>query len=117
MSAAERCFMETMIAEKPPIALTNLPGDDVRQRMWRFAGRCELHMLVQSVRGVACEGFKHLLSRRVAAHGWPAVHRRAPRRNLDPNCGWARGKAGVLYVADAFKVMAKVNELLAGGKT
>jgi len=32
--------------------------------------------------------------------------------NLDPNCGWARGKADVLYVADAFAVMAKVNELL-----
>jgi electron transfer flavoprotein alpha subunit len=44
--------------------------------------------------------------------GWRFV---AERRaiNLDPNCGWARGKADVLYVADAFKVMAKVNELLA----
>jgi electron transfer flavoprotein alpha subunit len=31
----------------------------------------------------------------------------------DPNCGWAQGKADVLYVADAFKVMARVNELLA----
>ncbi|MGH7992866.1 MAG: electron transfer flavoprotein subunit alpha [Limisphaerales bacterium] len=44
--------------------------------------------------------------------GWRFV---AERRaiNLDPNCGWARGKADVLYVADAFKVMAKINELLA----
>ncbi len=44
--------------------------------------------------------------------GWRFV---AERRaiNLDPNCGWARGKADVLYVADAFKVMTKVNELLA----
>jgi electron transfer flavoprotein alpha subunit len=44
--------------------------------------------------------------------GWRFV---AERRavNLDPNCGWARGKADVLYVADAFAVMAKVNELLA----
>ncbi len=33
--------------------------------------------------------------------------------SLDANCGWARGKADVLYVADAFAVMAKVNELLA----
>ncbi len=33
--------------------------------------------------------------------------------NLDPNCGWAHGKADVLYVADAFEVMAKVNALLA----
>jgi electron transfer flavoprotein alpha subunit len=44
--------------------------------------------------------------------GWRFV---AERRaiNLDPNCGWSRGKADVLYVADAFKVMGKVNELLA----
>jgi electron transfer flavoprotein alpha subunit len=33
--------------------------------------------------------------------------------SLDPNCGWARGKADVVYVADAFRVMAKVNEFLA----
>ena len=45
--------------------------------------------------------------------GWRFVtERRAV--NLDPNCGWARGKADVLYVADAFEVMRKVNELLAG---
>jgi electron transfer flavoprotein alpha subunit len=48
--------------------------------------------------------------------GWRFIgERRAV--NLDLNCGWARGKADVLYVADAFKVMAKVNELLAAGKT
>jgi len=34
--------------------------------------------------------------------------------NLDPACGWAQGKADVLYVADAFAVMAKVNEILGG---
>ncbi|HXR04671.1 MAG TPA: electron transfer flavoprotein subunit alpha [Verrucomicrobiae bacterium] len=47
--------------------------------------------------------------------GWRFI---AERRavNLDPNCGWARGKADVLYVADAFAVMAKVNELLAAKK-
>jgi electron transfer flavoprotein alpha subunit len=32
--------------------------------------------------------------------------------SLDPNCGWTRGKADVVYIADAFKVMARVNELL-----
>jgi electron transfer flavoprotein alpha subunit len=43
--------------------------------------------------------------------GWRFIgERRAV--NLDPNCGWARGKADVLYVADAFAVMARVNELL-----
>jgi len=43
--------------------------------------------------------------------GWRFIgERRAV--SLDPNCGWTRGKADVVYVADAFKVMAKVNELL-----
>jgi electron transfer flavoprotein alpha subunit len=48
--------------------------------------------------------------------GWRFIGERRAI-NLDPNCGWARGKADVLYVADAFQVMAKVNELLntAGG--
>ncbi|MGA3125910.1 MAG: hypothetical protein ABSD13_04280 [Candidatus Korobacteraceae bacterium] len=47
--------------------------------------------------------------------GWRFIgERRAV--NLDPNCGWARGKTDVLYVADAFKVMAKVNALLAEKK-
>ncbi|MGD0294914.1 MAG: hypothetical protein ABSB30_13780 [Terracidiphilus sp.] len=36
--------------------------------------------------------------------------------SLDPNCGWTRGKADVVYVADAFPVMAKVNELLEAKK-
>jgi electron transfer flavoprotein alpha subunit len=33
--------------------------------------------------------------------------------NLNPSCSWAQGKADVLYVADAFAVMRKVNALLA----
>ena len=43
--------------------------------------------------------------------GWRFI---AERRaiSLDPNCGWTRGKADVVYVADAFQVMAKVNALL-----
>jgi electron transfer flavoprotein alpha subunit len=43
--------------------------------------------------------------------GWRFV---AERRaiSLDPNCGWARGKADVLYVADAFAVMSRVNAML-----
>ena len=44
--------------------------------------------------------------------GWRFINERRGI-NLDPNCGWARGKADVLYVADAFAVMQKVNELLA----
>jgi electron transfer flavoprotein alpha subunit len=44
--------------------------------------------------------------------GWRFIGERRAI-SLDPNCGWARGKANVLYVADAFAVVRKVNELLA----
>jgi electron transfer flavoprotein alpha subunit len=45
------------------------------------------------------------------AVGWRFIgERRAV--NLDANCGWARGKADVLYVADAFEVMRQVNQML-----
>jgi electron transfer flavoprotein alpha subunit len=43
--------------------------------------------------------------------GWRFIHERRAV-NLDPNCGWAQGKADVLYVADAFAVLRKLNELL-----
>jgi electron transfer flavoprotein alpha subunit len=45
------------------------------------------------------------------AVGWRFINERRAV-NLDPNCGWAQGKADVLYVADAFEVIKKVNELL-----
>ncbi|MGA7832451.1 MAG: hypothetical protein WCA21_15945, partial [Terracidiphilus sp.] len=47
--------------------------------------------------------------------GWRFI---ADRRaiSLDPNCGWTRGKADVVYIADAFAVMAKVNEKLEANK-
>ena len=43
--------------------------------------------------------------------GWRFIGERRAI-SLDANCGWARGKADILYVADAFAVMKKVNELL-----
>lgn len=43
--------------------------------------------------------------------GWRFVKERRAI-NLDANCGWARGKADVVYVADAFAVIARINELL-----
>jgi len=43
--------------------------------------------------------------------GWRFINERRAV-NLDPNCGWARGKADVLYVADAFQVVEKLNALL-----
>ncbi len=45
------------------------------------------------------------------AVGWRFINERRAI-NLDPNCGWAHGKADVLYVADAFAVMRRLNELL-----
>jgi len=43
--------------------------------------------------------------------GWRFVtERRAV--NLDPNCGWSRGKADVVYVSDAFAVVRELNRLL-----
>ena len=44
--------------------------------------------------------------------GWRFIGERRAI-SLDANCGWSRGKADVLYVADAFAVMEKVNALLA----
>lgn len=45
------------------------------------------------------------------AVGWRFIGERRAI-NKDAACGWARGKADVVYVADAFEVMAKVNALL-----
>ena len=45
------------------------------------------------------------------AVGWRFIKERRAI-NLDANCGWAHGKADVLYIADAFEVMEKVNALL-----
>ena len=46
-------YMNAIAEEKLSPALATLPSDDVRQIMWRFAGRYDLHMLVQGARGVA----------------------------------------------------------------
>jgi electron transfer flavoprotein alpha subunit len=46
--------------------------------------------------------------------GWRFINERRAI-NLDANCGWAQGKADVLYVADAFEVVAKLNALLNQG--
>lgn len=46
------------------------------------------------------------------AVGWRFINERRAV-NLDANCGWAQGKTDVLYVADAFEIVSKVNQLLA----
>ena len=65
--------MITAAAQSQTEYLRALPGDDVRQILWRFADRYDLHMLVQSVRAVA----RGPVARLVAAgarntHEWTA---------------------------------------------
>jgi electron transfer flavoprotein alpha subunit len=47
--------------------------------------------------------------------GWRFIGERRAI-SLDANCGWTRGKADVVYIADAFQVVAKLNALLEAGK-
>ena len=44
--------MSTANAEKRAL-MSTLPGDDVRQIMWRFSDRYDLQMVIQSTRAVA----------------------------------------------------------------
>ena len=65
--------METTASSTPRETLKTLPGDDVRQIMWRYQDRYDIQMLVQSVRGVA----RGLVARLVAqgarnSHEWTA---------------------------------------------
>ncbi|MCX6894344.1 MAG: acyl-CoA dehydrogenase [Verrucomicrobia bacterium] len=57
--------MVTLAEPKPAVSLQTLPGDDVRQIMWRFADRYELQMLMQGARAVA----RGPVARLVAAGG------------------------------------------------
>jgi alkylation response protein AidB-like acyl-CoA dehydrogenase len=70
--------MNAIAEEKSPLpqTLTTLPSDDVRQLMWRFADRYELHMLVQAARGVA----RGPVARLVAAGGRNS-HEWTPEKN------------------------------------
>lgn len=63
--------METVVAKTPIETLRTLPGDDVRQILWRFSERYDLQMLVQSARSVA----RGIVARLVAegarnSHDW-----------------------------------------------
>jgi len=68
--------MSTAATEFQPQTLRALPGDDVRQILWRFADRFDLQMLVQSVRGVA----RGPVARLVAA-GARNTHEWTPEKN------------------------------------
>jgi len=88
-----------MIAETKTLpGLQTLPGDDLRQIMWRFADRYELHMLVQASRTVA----RGPVARVVAAGG----------RNSHE---WTPEKAGLLQHFDDSGITAAALDPEEGG--
>jgi alkylation response protein AidB-like acyl-CoA dehydrogenase len=65
--------MNAIVEEKLSPALTTLPSDDLRQIMWRFADRYDLHMLVQAARGVARGPVARLVAKGGRnSHDWTA---------------------------------------------
>jgi len=89
--------MATVAVPEAKIMLT-LPGDAVRQIQWRFAGRFDLQMLVQSARGVA----RGTVARLVAAG----------ERNTHE---WTLGKNGMMEAFDRAGVTAAFMEPEEGG--
>lgn len=78
--------------------LRTLPGDDVRQIMWRFADRFDLQMLVQSTRAVA-----RSVAARLVADGQRTTHE------------WTAEKASLLTAMDAAGVTSMFLEPKYGG--
>jgi len=68
--------MATTPQAKTHEPLKTLPGDDIRQILWRFSERYDLGMLVQSVRAVA----RGPVARLVAAGG-RLSHEWTPEKN------------------------------------
>lgn len=65
--------MSTAATETRPEYLRALPGDDVRQILWRYADRFDLQMLVQSVRAVARGPVARLVAQGARnTHEWTA---------------------------------------------
>src|SRR5208337_2376062 len=89
--------MSTITVSEMKTMLT-LPGDAVRQIQWRFAGRFDLQMLVQSARGVA----RGTVARLVAAG----------ERNTHE---WTPGKNGMMEAFDRAGVTAAFMEPEEGG--
>ncbi len=86
--------LETPVQE----SLRTLPSDDLRQIMWRFADRYELHMLAQAARGVA----RGPVARLVANGG----------RNSHE---WTAEKAGLLPHFDESGITAAILDPEQGG--
>jgi alkylation response protein AidB-like acyl-CoA dehydrogenase len=90
--------MEVIAGKKSAPGLQTLPGDDVRQIMWRFADRYELHMLVQASRAVARGPVAH-----VVADGGRNSHE------------WTPAKAGLLQHFDESGITAAALDPEEGG--
>jgi len=90
--------MEVIAEKKFAPGLQTLPGDDVRQIMWRFADRYELHMLVQASRAVARGPVA-----RVVADGGRNSHE------------WTPAKAGLLQHFDESGITAAALDPEEGG--
>ena len=90
--------MEVIAGKKSTPGLQTLPGDDVRQIMWRFADRYELHMLVQASRAVARGPVA-----RVVADGGRNSHE------------WTPAKAGLLQHFDESGITAAALDPEEGG--
>ncbi len=87
--------------EKQPeqaATLRTLPGDDVRQIIWRYSDRYDLQMLVQSTRGVA-----RGMVARLVAEGERNTHE------------WTEKKAALLKVLDQAGITAAFMEPEDGG--
>lgn len=113
LSEAEACILEFLQASSASLGSSKSLVDQTGENQAVLAFLTHLNQVGQTgstprhPKGLStcCHGEEpHVV-------GWRFITERRAI-NLDPNCGWARGKADVLYVADAFAVVAKLNSLL-----
>lgn len=90
--------MSTVAANPQNETLRTLPGDDIRQIMWRYSDRFDLHMLVQAARSVARGPVARLV-----AEGARNTHE------------WTPQKAALLEAFDASGITAVFMEPEQGG--
>ena len=91
--------MEPIAEQQGQDVLRTLPGDDVRQIMWRFADRYDLQMLVQSARAVARGPVARLVAEGARnSHDWTDAEGPAAeglrRVRASPRLSWSRSRAG-----------------------
>ncbi len=68
--------MSSTVAKPDAETLRTLPGDDIRQILWRFSDRYDLQMMVQSARSVA-----RTVVARLVAEGERNTHEWTARKN------------------------------------